>query len=225
MVDSHKIKNIIFDLGADVCGIAPVERFIDMPAGFSPKDIYKETKSVVVFAKRVPNGSMLCDNRVVYTQVTATALMEIDRIAYNACCHMHKIGIDAVMIPSDDPYEYWDEENSDGKGILSLKHAGVLAGLGVMGKSTILINKDLGNMLQLGAILINVETEYDDVIDEDYCKNCKVCINNCPAGALDGKTVNQKLCRSIVTVKSSRGFSLYNCNKCRTLCPNALGAK
>lgn len=225
MVDSNKIKEIIFELGADICGIAPVERFNDAPLGFGPKEIYIQTNSVVVFAKRVPKASMFSGNRVVYTGVTAVALMEIDRISYNACCQFEKIGIESVMIPSDDPYEYWDEEKSEGKGILSLKHAGVLAGLGILGKSTILINKELGNMLQLGAILIDATTEYDEVIKEDYCKNCNSCINNCPVKALDGLTVDQKLCRSIVTAKSDRGFSLYNCNKCRTLCPNATGVK
>ncbi len=35
----NKIKEAILSYGADVCGIASIERFVDAPEGFSPKDI------------------------------------------------------------------------------------------------------------------------------------------------------------------------------------------
>jgi len=34
-----------------------------------------------------------------------------------------------VLIPTDAPYEYWDSENQEGRAILSLRHAAMLAGL------------------------------------------------------------------------------------------------
>lgn len=226
MINSSEIKKILFDLGADLCGISPIERFKDAPDGFHPKDIFSDCKSVVAFAKRVPSASMLSGNRVVYTHVTASVFKELDRICLNACCHLDKLGVGAVMIPSDDPYEYWDEEKKQGKGILSLKHAGELAGIGVIGKNTLLVNKNLGNMMYLGAFLIDVEVEYDPMITESYCLDkCRICIDNCPKKALDGITVDQALCRSHVAAQSSRGFWFYNCNNCRTLCPKALGTK
>jgi len=224
MINSSEIKKILFDLGADLCGIAPVERFNNAPEGFNPKDIFSNCKSVVAFAKGVPSASMLSGNWTVYTHVTASVFLELDRICLNACCQLNKLGVGAVMIPSDDPYEYWDEEKKQGKGILSLKHAGELAGIGVIGKNTLLVNKELGNMMNLGALLIDAEVEYDPMITESYChEKCRACINNCPMKALDGITADQKLCRSHVFTQSSKGFWLYNCNKCRTLCQNALG--
>lgn len=226
MINSSQIKKILLDLGADICGIAPVERFKNAPHGFHPKDIYAECKSVVVFAKRVPAASMLSGNRIVYTHVITSALKELDRICFNACCFLDKLGLGAVMIPSDEPYEYWDEEKKKGKGILSLKHAGELAGIGVIGKNTLLVNKDLGNLMQLGALLIDEEVEYDPMITESYCHDkCKLCIEGCPEHALDRVTVDQAMCRSNVVVKSSRGDWLYNCSKCRILCPNTLGTR
>lgn len=224
MINSSEIKKILFDLGADLCGIAPAERFKDAPEGFHPRDIFANCKSVVAFAKRVPSASMLSGNRVVYTHTTACAMKELDRICFNACSHLDKLGVGAVMIPADDPYEYWNEEKKQGKGILSLKHAGELAGIGVIGKNTILVNKDLGNMMNLGVLLIDAEVEYDTVIKESYCSDkCRICIENCPKKAIDGIVVDQALCRSHVAAQSSRGFWFYNCNSCRTLCPNALG--
>lgn len=63
----------------------------------------------------------------------------------------------AVPLPADSPYEYWDAEQMEGRGLLSMKHAAVLAGLGTLGKSTLLLNEAYGNLLTLGAIL----TEFD----------------------------------------------------------------
>lgn len=226
MISANEIKKVLQDLGADICGIAPIERFRNAPEGFNPKDIFPECKSVIVFAKRLPAASMLCGNRVVYTHVTISTFKELDSICLNACCHLDKLGIGAVAIPSDDPYEYWNEEKKQGKGILSLKHAGELAGIGVIGKNTLLVNKDLGNMMQLGALLIDREVEYDSTIIETYCNDkCRVCLENCPKQAIDGATVDQALCRSHVAAQSSKGHWLYNCSKCRTLCPNALGTR
>ncbi|WML32659.1 epoxyqueuosine reductase [Clostridium sp. OS1-26] len=226
MINSNKIKNLLYDLGADLCGIAPIERFKNAPDGFHPKDIFSECKSVVVFAKRAPSASMLSGNRVVYTHVTTSILKELDRICVNACCCLDKLNVGAVMIPADNLYEYWDNEKKQGKGILSLTHAGELAGIGVMGKNTLLVNKDLGNMMYLGALLIDKVVDYDPMITEKYCYDkCKICIENCPKKALNSITVDQALCRSHVAVQSAKGDWLYNCSKCRTLCPNVLGHK
>lgn len=226
MINSNEIKKFLYDLGADLCGIAPIERFKNAPKGFHPKDIFPECKSVVVFAKRAPSASMLSGNRVVYTQVTISIFKELDRICVNTCCYLDKLHVGAVMIPSDNPYEYWDNERKQGKAILSLKHAGELAGIGTMGKNTLLVNEDLGNMMHLGALLIDRVVDYDPMIAENYCYDkCKVCIENCPKKALNGVTVDQLLCRSNIAAQSAKGDWLYNCNKCRTLCPNVLGHK
>ena len=64
---------------------------------------------------------------------------------------LEDIGIENVPIPCDDPYEYWEPENQYGRTILFLRHAGYLAGLGVLGKNTRLINEKFGNMIQLRA--------------------------------------------------------------------------
>jgi hypothetical protein len=39
-----------------------------------------------------------------------------------------------------EPYEYWDDKIPEGKGIISLRHAGELAGVGKIGKNNLLIN-------------------------------------------------------------------------------------
>lgn len=219
----ERIKKIFIDLGADVCGIASVERFINAPTGFHPMDIYEECKSVIVFAKTLPKGLASVNPRIVYNRAIDININELDRIAYLAGLEIEKLGGAAVPIPSDSPYEYWDNEKMEGRGILSMKHAAVLAGIGSLGKNTLLINKTYGNMLEIGAVLTNLELQSDSFAENMCIKNCHLCLDNCPQKALDGQTVNQKLCREYTYSNNARGFSVCNCNKCRIVCPKSLG--
>ena len=115
------------------------------------------------------------------------------------------------------------KENLRAKGILSMRHAAVLTGLGSLGKNTLLINKQYGNFLTLGAILTNLDLKSDPLSEELCIENCHLCMDNCPTKALNGKTVNQKLCRSYTYTTNDRGLEVVNCNKCRTICPGKFG--
>ena len=140
MIDTNNLKNMMKNLGADLVGIAPVERFVDAPDGFHPKDIYPATKSVIAYAKRLPNGVFGANNYVPYTFATNTITYGVHRIACDIAIKLHDLRITAVPIPSE-PYEYWDQEKCEGRGILSLRHAAYLAGLGVLGRNTLIINE------------------------------------------------------------------------------------
>lgn len=225
-MNKSEIKNIAENLGADLLGIASVDRFNDAPEGHHPLDIYSNCKSVIVFAKRVPAGSMSANNYVPYTYVNDTVTKEVDKLGINLCLALEDLGIECVPIPSDDPSEYWEPENQYARGILSLRHAGYFAGLGVIGKNTLLINKEYGNMIQIGAILIDIQLESDPIATYEGClEKCSVCIDSCPQKALDGTTVNQKLCRELSSFETERGFILKKCFLCRKVCPNGSGLK
>ena len=221
----EKIKKIIKELGADICGIANVERFVNAPSGFHPTDIYKDCKSVIVFAKRMPKGLAYVNPRIVYTKATDINLDEIDHISYHASIEIENLGGIAIPLPSDSPYDYWDSENMEGRGILSMRHAAVRAGVGSMGKNTLIINEKYGNMINIGVILTNLDLESDLLSKEMCIEGCQLCINNCPQKALNGLTVNQKLCREFTYTNNGKGFGVCNCNKCRVICPRVFGEK
>lgn len=201
-----------------------MKRFQDAPKGFNPIDIYSKCKSVIVFAKRVPAGSLSANSCVPYTHANNIATQEVDRIGLDLCQILQDSGIEAIPIPSDDPSEYWEEENQCARGILSLRHAGYLAGLGVLGKNTHLMNEEYGNMIQIGAVLVDIQLEGDPIANYSICaERCNLCIDSCPQEALDGVTVNQKLCRKLSNFITERGYVLKKCHLCRIICPNALG--
>jgi epoxyqueuosine reductase QueG len=225
MTIEEQIKKIVLSQGADLCGIAGIDRFVHAPVSFHPLDIYRECKSVVVLAKRLAKGLSYINPRIVYNHANQLNVNAIDRITCEASIAIEQLGCIAVPLPCDGPYEYWEKDNLKGKGLISMPHAAVLAGLGSLGKNLLLINELYGNFLTLGAILTNLELKSDSLPDELCIKNCRLCLDNCPVKALDGKTVNQKLCRPHTYATNDRGFNVVNCNMCRTICPMKFGLK
>ncbi len=220
------IQEIVKSLGADACGVATIDRFSNSPKGFNPVDVYEKCKSVIVFLKKMPSEAIMANSPVPYTHAAYLTYSELDRIGLNLCRKLEENGIASVPVPTDTPYLYWDAKRTHGMGIISMRHAGYLAGLGFLGRNTLLINKDFGNMAYISAVLSSANLEPSPLADEQNCPpNCKICLDSCPSQALDGNTVNQARCRKTSFIKTERGFDIYTCSKCRQMCPLRLGKR
>lgn len=213
------LKNDAYKLGADVCGVADIGRFKDAPEGFHPADILPEAKSVVIFGRQFLKSVFKTGTNVPYTMVRNMLLQKLDEIALQLSLGIEAQGFMAVPIPSSAPYEYWDAERRHGRGIMSLKHAAQLAGVGCIGKNTLLVNESFGNRLWLGAVLTDMELEPDQPAKSLCPQNCRICLDACPQGALDGTTIDQKRCREISSISTDGGEMILSCNTCRKVCP------
>lgn len=226
VLKAAEIKKKAYALGADLCGIASVERFAEAPPGFRPTDIYANCRAVIVLAMKLPGDALFAENCVPYTRINQLMTDETDRLGIRMALELEQLGLKAVPVPSDDPYEYWDASRGYGRAILSMRHAAYMAGLGVLGKNTLLINETYGNMIQIGAVLTDAALQADPLASYEGClENCTLCIDACPQNALDGVTVDQQLCRPLSNFSTNKGFILKKCNLCRRLCPHALGMK
>jgi epoxyqueuosine reductase len=226
MITRQTIKDVARQLGADLVGVAPASRFDRAPKGFHPRDLFSQTQSVLVVAKRFPEGPFHSRSPIPYSVANDVILAEVTRLTCELCARLERQGrICAVPVPSE-PYEYWDAPNREGRGLLSLKHAGWLAGLGVMGKNTLLTSREFGNRICLGALLLDAELEGDAMADYRLCaEDCRRCIDACPVHAIGPSTVNQKLCRGNSQGRTAKGEPIYICNKCRAICPNGRGTE
>ncbi len=101
------------------------------------------------------------------------------------------------------------------------------AGLGWLGKNTLLLNKKFGSFLFLGEILTDVELAYDEPVD-DLCKTCTACLDACPVGALEEAGVlNATKCISYLTLEHRSDLPtsaelhgyVAGCDLCQTVCP------
>jgi len=221
---NKQIKEFIMNLGADACGVANIDRFSEAPAGFHPKDIFQDCKSVIVFGIALPRGLTKVDPRLIYGYFNNSSCSKVDEIAFRTAKEIERLyGGYAIPLPSDDPYEYWNSEKVEGRGLISMKHAAVLAGLGTLGKNTLLLNEEYGNLLTLGAVLTDLDLESDPLAESICIDECSLCIQNCPSQALNGYCANQAKCRPNTYGTNVRGFNVVNCNKCRTVCPMRFG--
>lgn len=218
---AREIKKFARSRGADIVGIAPVERFEKAPAGFHPREIMSKVESVIVIGKRFPLGVLKGNSKGAVTITYETIFAMLDCCAYEIISFIEKRGGQAMPIPADTPYLYWDADKQEGRGDLSHKHAAVLAGLGSLGKNTLLLTPEFGNRVNLASVLANLSFEADPLLEADLCiPDCDLCIKACPGNAIQGDgTVIQKECRKFHTETTPRGFKLFACWECRKVCP------
>jgi epoxyqueuosine reductase QueG len=224
MIDAATVKAIALSLGAEQCGIARAESFSAAPEGFRPVDIYPQCRSVVVFLKAMPAAITQAANPAPYSNAAYLLYAELDHLGLELTRALERRGVPAVPLPCDAPYLHFDAASQHGMGILSMRHAAQLAGLGRLGRNTLLMNEELGNLCYIGAVLTAAELEPDQPLEGSPCpEHCRVCQEACPENALIGQTVIQARCRrrSIVTV--GRDYSIYNCHLCRSKCPRSPG--
>jgi len=219
-----KIKELAYQLKADVCGIGSIDRFKDAPTGFSPIDLFGKCKSVIAFGIALPKALYDVHPRLLYRHFSSQLISIVDDVSLKLARELEeRFNCLAVPVPCDGPYEYWDAENMTGKGLLSMRHIACLCGLGSIGKSSLMINPEFGNRLAIGAVLTDLEVEPDDLQSDLCIPGCSKCVDSCPPKAIANKSVDQKLCRLNTYGKNARGFDTTDCNKCRTVCPLRFG--
>lgn len=222
-MDSAEVKKIMYSLGADLCGIASVDRFDDAPEGYHPLDVLPSCKSVISFGCRFPAGTLACKTAVPYTKVRNSITPKMDAIALDFCIEMEKNKILAVPIPTN--ASQWDPKTERWRSIISQKHAAQAAGLGTIGRHSLIITPEFGSMVWLGAVLTEIELE-PDRIKENLCNDCNLCVEICPAGALARKEVDQNSCwdHAFGDNEETKNWEI-SCHKCRDVCPYNLGSE
>ncbi len=223
---SIKIKNMAFKLGADLCGIASVNRFHEAPKGYHPCDVLEECQSVIVLACRFLKSTLKAKSTIPYTDIRNELTRKMDTIAIQLSYQIESEEYLAVPINAIGPTN-WDPSENKSKGIISLKHAAVLAGLGKMGKNTLLINDEFGNMVWLSAVLTSAKLDEDSIAEYEGCvSNCSLCLKSCPVQALDGISIDQQKCWDYAFgIPEHGGEWRIKCFLCRKICPVALGVK
>ncbi len=222
-MNSKDVKNILFSLGADLCGIASIDRFEDAPEGYHPLDVLPTCKSVISFACRFPVGTLACNSHVPYTRVRNSITPKIDAIALDFCIRMDKEHILTIPIPTNE--SEWDINTGRWRSVISQKHAAQAAGLGTIGRHSLLITPELGSMVWLGTVL--TETEFEpDAMKGEICNGCNLCVELCPVNALETVEINQQTCWDFAfgDDKETKDWRI-SCHKCRDICPYNFGSE
>jgi epoxyqueuosine reductase len=103
------------------------------------------------------------------------------------------------------------------------------AGLGWQGKHTVLVSREFGNWLFLGAIFTTAALPSDPP-ERDRCGSCRRCLDACPTGAFPAPyQLDAKRCISYLTIESKDhipadlregiGNRIFGCDDCLAVCP------
>lgn len=209
-------------LGADLVGVASAERFGSAPHQHKPVDIMATAKSVIVLALRCVGGPMENNHWTSYTVVHEGNDARLNSAAYYLSCFMEeKYGAKVIPLPANAPYHHWEPDRQYGVGDLSHKHAAVAAGLGVIGKNSLLMTPQYGNRVNLVSVITDIPIEANPVVARRLCPpDCRRCMDACPVKAIRGdSTIEQTACRNYCWTKLSKGFPVLRCWECRKVCP------
>lgn len=238
------IKNIAFELGFSACGITSadaVDEFNHLKDAINsgrqatmnwlsrnpekrcdPKSLLPEARSVICCALSYGEFGFEGDKK--------TADLKKARFARGK--DYHKL----VMSHLEKLLAAIKEKFPNAKSKLCVDTSPILekalaarAGLGWIGKHTLLINKDIGSWFALGEIITDIELEPNQPA-ENLCGKCTKCIDACPTKALIAPyALDASRCITYLTLehkgeipeefKKFISSGAYGCDLCQLACP------
>ena len=243
-MDSQAVKQIARELGFALCGVAAAaptvhrQHVLDwLAAGrhgsmrwlaehvdlrMNPRELLPEARSVICVADQIGPGS----------QENVTAGERGGRIArYAQLDDYHKVLKKRLHEMADRLRDNWPGEMFrvcvDTAPVLE-RDVHQRAGLGWVGKNTMLIHPFRGSHLLLGEIITTAALEPDSP-EPDHCGACTRCIEACPTQCITPYEVDASRCISYLTIEhreridpalhEAMGDWLYGCDVCQEVCP------
>jgi len=205
-MNAKEVKEYALECGADLVGIANIERFKNAPRQCDPLQIMPEAKSMVVLGFRVFRGlyrgieegtlfqnySSMGYAAINHVQMPMT-LWKFARLfedeGYEAIPFPNEFAWNAISTGDGKARENWSRPVAPGKAapdvFIHMRIAAYCAGLGEIGWSKIFINPVYGPRVRYGALLTEAELEPDPLVEPGtLCDRCMSCVRECSGKAI-----------------------------------------
>jgi epoxyqueuosine reductase len=175
-------RHFLLSLGVDDVGFAAVSAYRS-PASPRIEVLFPGSRSLVVLAYRElaacggPSPQLAMNARL--------DLMAFSRaVNYQAGRFIERHGGASVTVPVSYPMDVGDPRKA-GIAEVSLRHAAVAAGLGDFGLHNLVVHPRLGTRVIFTALLTDLVFPPDPPAQTNPCTGCGLCVQACPAHALD----------------------------------------
>lgn len=193
---TREMKQFARERGADLVGIAPAERFADVPPERSPLSIFPEMTAAIVIGRRITRGTLRGleegTNLGLYeqfgyswldTQFVALSTFEVGE-------WLEDRGWEAVPLfpfPTEAyPQGIAVREGAPAPNVYpNFDHAAVAAGLAELSYVGIALTPEFGHRQRFQLILTDAPLEGDPMLEAGLCGLCLRCAEICPLGAID----------------------------------------
>jgi epoxyqueuosine reductase len=181
------LRSFALSLGVDDVGFASVD---DYQSAASPpvESLFPGARSIIVMAFRELSS---CTSPS--PQIAMNGRLDVMAFIRYSCYRIvhfmeRQLEAPAATVPFSYPMDFVNP-NKSGIAELSLRHAAVAAGLGAFGRHNLVIHPRFGTRVVFAAVLSELALPPDPPA-EGRCTLCNLCVDACPAGALDqeGKT-------------------------------------
>ena len=241
-LDSKPIKDFAAALGFDACGIARADD-IDpndrlgawLDAGYhATMEWMARTRDVRQdVSKKLPGAqSVIVVARNYYSTRPIKSENEgrVSRYAWGRDYHR------VLLKPLRKLARHVEERSPDNESYCCIDSGPVMekawaerAGVGWIGKNSLVLRRDLGSYFFLGMIITTARIEADSPIP-DQCGGCTLCLEACPTQAIvQPKVVDARRCISYHTIENRGdvpeelaekfGDWVFGCDVCQDVCP------
>lgn len=206
MVTSQQVKQMAKNFGADLCGIASMDRFDGAPAQFDPRYIFPGAKALIMLGYRIPRGSLRgIEEGTFFINYSSMGYAGINLIygpmvLWNMNRFLEDEGFETVPIANMNGGEAvspltgnfrqgWsmsvDGEKPHPDILISYRIAAFCAGLGEIGYSRLFLTPEFGPRVRFNLLLTAAPLEPDPIYNgPKLCDRCMLCTRDCSTGAL-----------------------------------------
>ncbi|MFH1904104.1 MAG: hypothetical protein ABIK53_01065 [bacterium] len=205
MLNAEKVKKYAKKLGADIVGIASMDRFKGAPKQMDPRYIMPEAKSLIAMGFRVMRGSLRgIEEGTFFSNYSSMGYggltyLYIPYTVINLCKIIEDEGYESIPIGHQSDWRAIDNvgklvsnyskpvspEKPAPDVMIHLRIAAFVAGLGEIGYDKMFLSPEFGPRQRIGVVLTDLELDPDPLYDgPPLCNRCMACVKECPGQAI-----------------------------------------